>query len=291
MKPSFNVVGAAIVQSGKIFALRRADGIDSVIHKFEFVGGKIEAGETPEQALKRECMEELSLTVDVGERLTTVHYEYPEFSISLSVYLCRMLSGYVLTKHEEERWIPCNELTPDEWAPADRVILNILRTGYVKLRLASNDGDFAVINRLGSEIMHRTFDSISKEGQTDYMVNLFLSDYAIKRNIEHDGYVYKIIQLNGEDAGFYAYCPAQNYNPAYTSGTFLSKIYLSDFARNKKIASRVFLSLPKPVVLTVKKDNADAISIYKHVGFKIIEGVVNDIGGGYVMDDYVMKLS
>lgn len=132
MKPLLNVVGAAIVKDGKLFALRRADGIDSVIHKFEFIGGKIETGETPEQALIRECMEELSLTVGVGEKLTTVYYEYAEFCISLSVYLCRMLSGYTLKEHEEERWFACGELEPDEWAPADRVIISDLRTGKLK---------------------------------------------------------------------------------------------------------------------------------------------------------------
>ena len=63
MKSRITVVGAAIVKEGKLLALRRADGNDEVIHKFEFVGGKVEEGETPEEALKRECIEELSLEV------------------------------------------------------------------------------------------------------------------------------------------------------------------------------------------------------------------------------------
>ena len=64
MKPHFNVVGAAVVKDGKVLALRRSDGNESVIHKFEFVGGKIKDGETQKQALIRECWEELSLEVE-----------------------------------------------------------------------------------------------------------------------------------------------------------------------------------------------------------------------------------
>lgn len=290
MKVNYNVVGAAIVRDGKLLSLRRKSGIGSVIHKFEFVGGKIEEGESPEQALKRECREELSLDVEVGEQLTTVDYEYPEYSVSLSVYLCKMLSSYKLTEHEEEAWIDCGELSAEEWAPADAKFVNILRKGYVKFRKAVSSDDFAVINRLGSEIMHRTFDSITTAGQTDYMINMFLTDYAIRQNIEKSRYVYKIVELNGEDAGFFAYCPAKYYNEKYTQGTFLSKIYFSDVARKKKIASKIFSSLPRPVILTVKKDNSYAVNVYKHCGFKIIDSIVKDIGCGYVMDDFVMEL-
>ncbi|MDE7305773.1 MAG: NUDIX domain-containing protein, partial [Clostridia bacterium] len=66
MKPRLNVVGAAIIKEGKVLALRRSHGNESIIHKFEFVGGKIEEGETPEEALASECMEELSLENEVG---------------------------------------------------------------------------------------------------------------------------------------------------------------------------------------------------------------------------------
>lgn len=290
MKPFYNVVGAAFVREGKLLSLRRASGIDSVIHKFEFVGGKVEEGETCEQALKRECKEELSVDIDVGDCLTTVRYEYPEYTIGLSVYLCKMLSGYRVSQHEEEAWIDCNELDAAEWAPADREFLNILRKGYVKFRNAATDDDLAVINRLGSEIMHRTFDSITPEGQTDYMVNLFLTGYSIRQNVKNSGYVYKIVQMNGEDAGFFAYCPARYYDPKYADGTFLSKLYLNDCARGKRISSKIFASLPRPVYLTVRKDNLQAVNVYKHCGFKIVESVVKEIGQGYVMDDFIMKL-
>lgn len=291
MKPFYNVVGAAIVKDGKLLALRRSGGIDSVIHKFEFVGGKIEEGETPEQALRRECREELSLEVEVGERLTTVHYDYPEYTVGLSVYLCKMLSGYRLSEHEEEAWIECTQLTPEEWAAADGEFLNILRKGYVRFRKAVSSDDFAVINRLGSEIMQKTYDSISPEGQTDYMVNLFLTDYAIRRNIKESSYTYKIIQLNGEDAGFFAYCPAKYFDERYSVGTFLSKVYFTDIARGKRISSKIFASLPRPVVLTINKSNTYAVNVYKHNGFKIIDSVTKDDGQGLVMDDFIMELS
>lgn len=290
MKPFFNVVGAAIVKKGKLLALRRSGGIDSVIHKFEFVGGKIEDGETPEQALRRECREELSLEVEVGERLTTVNYEYPEYTVGLSVYLCKMLSDYSLSEHEEEAWMDCTCLSPEEWAPADGEFLNILRKGYVRFRKAESSDDFAIINRFGSEAMHRTFDSVSAEGQTDYMANLFLTDYSIRRNIKESLYVYKIIQLNGEDAGFFAYCPAQYFDEKYTGGTYLSKVYFTDIALGKRISSKIFASLPRPIVLMVKKSNTYAVNVYKHSGFKIVGSMAKDNGQSYVMDDFIMEL-
>lgn len=72
MKNRIEVVGAAIVKDGRILALRRSDGIDQVKHKFEFAGGKVEKGETHYQALMRECMEELSLEIEVGDFLNKI---------------------------------------------------------------------------------------------------------------------------------------------------------------------------------------------------------------------------
>lgn len=290
MKPRYEVVGAAIIRDGKVLALRRNSGIDSIIHKFEFVGGKVEEGETQQQALARECMEELSLLIDIGDRLSTVEYEYPEHIISMSVYLVTALSDWKLTCHEEERWIDCNELDPEEWAPADREFLRILKKGYVKFAAAKCNDDFKNLSIIASKLYHETYDDILPEGQVDYMVNLLLTPQAMKKSVEDCNYKYKTIYLNGEISGFYSYCPAKFFSPKFTCGTFLSKLYIAKHARGRHIASQVFASLPSPVVLTVNKSNAQAVQVYKHAGFKICDSVITDIGGGYCMDDYVMVL-
>ncbi len=290
MKPRINVVGAAIIKEGKVLALRRSHGNESIIHKFEFVGGKIEEGETPEKALSRECMEELSLETEVGSLLTTVEYEYPENTIVLSVYFVRPLSGFVLKEHEEGKWLEPSEIDPDEWAPADREFLQILMAGYLSVRVAESEKDFSFIRYVANTVMHETFDGSTPAGQVDYMINMFYSPEALRRCIAGQEYTYKVISLNGEPVGFYAYCPAKYFDTTAEDGTFLSKIYLLKFGRGKGISSKIFDSLRRPVYLTVKRDNAHAVNIYKHCGFRIVQSVNNDIGGGYSMDDFIMVL-
>ncbi len=286
-----NVVGAAIIKDGKVLAFRRSGGINDVIHKLEFVGGKVAEGETEAQALKRECMEELDMEIEVGEKLNAVFYDYPEYSVSLSIYLCKMISTeFNLHVHEEYLWLDCRTLDESQWAPADREFMDILRKGYVKFVTAKTDEDFDVINQLAARVMHATFDAICADGEVNYMINTFLSNFAIHENIQHEEYVYKIVYLNGEQAGFYAYCPGQYFEPEYKGKTYLSKLYLLPYATGKGIASHVFSALPRPLILDVKKDNYHAIDIYKHCGFRIVANYQKDIGGGYRKDGYVMEL-
>ncbi|MDE6442442.1 MAG: GNAT family N-acetyltransferase [Clostridia bacterium] len=289
MKPHINVVAAAIVKDGKLLALRRSDGDEPVAHKFEFVGGKVEQGETPQEALIRECKEELSLDIEVGDLLNTIDYEYPKTLVTLSVYFVRPLSDYKLTVHEEEKWIDCSELDPTDWAPADKAFLSTLKKGSTSLRMAKIEHDFNTLREIAFEVMHETFDSTLAQGQVDYMLNAFLSKEAVEKCLGEKEYSYILIYLNGEAVGFFSYCPAKYFNPEYTSGTFLSKLYIKKFARGKKIASKILASLMRPVYLTVKKDNNKAVNIYKHCGFKILQSVTTDIGEGYVMDDFIMR--
>lgn len=127
MEKMINVVAAAFIKNGKIFAVRRSYGSEYVIHKYEFVGGKCEAGEGEEEALARECLEELNLKIKVLSRFASTAYAYPDKRVNLSVYFCKMLSEYALKEHEEARWIPLNEIDPAEWAPADGVFFEKLR--------------------------------------------------------------------------------------------------------------------------------------------------------------------
>ena len=126
MKSIINVVGAAFVERGKVFAARRSYGSEYVIHKYEFVGGKVEQGESEETAIKRECLEELDLNVQVCRKFAEEQFEYPDKIVNLKIYLCRMLSGYKVKEHEECRWIPLSQLDVGDWAPADRALLGKL---------------------------------------------------------------------------------------------------------------------------------------------------------------------
>jgi 8-oxo-dGTP diphosphatase len=288
-KPIYNVVGAAIVMRGEVLALRRSSGIDSVIHKFEFVGGKIDEGETPEEALARECMEELSLSVMVGEKINTVEYEYPEYIVNLTVYFVTPLSPYRLNVHEEERWIKCSDLDPDEWAPADQSALRILKKGYVSTRLATTEQDFYAVGYLAEQILHENYDGKIRPEQINYMLAYF-SREEIEKNISMNGFKYNLIFFNGENVGFYAYCPAKYFRADMGDGTYLSKLYLLKFAHGNKISTKVLNSLRRPVCLTVERDNTQAVNVCKHCGFKITESVSTDLGNGYRMEDFFMVL-
>ena len=290
MKPHFDVVGAAIIKDGKVLALRRSDGNESVIHKFEFAGGKIKQGETPQQALIRECWEELSLEIEIGELLNSIEYEYSDCTITLSVYFAKPLSDYTIKVHEEDKWLDPADLDPKDWAPADRGFLMSLKNGYIKMVDAQTDKQFDIIRSISQSVMHDAYDEKTPEGQIDYMIDRFLSDETILENIREKKYVYKIFYYNGEVAGYCAYCPAQHYSPECTEGTYLSKLYILEFARGKRITSKLLSTLRRPVYMSVKRDDAQTISISKHCGFRIVQTLSTDIGSGYSMDDFLMKL-
>lgn len=119
-----DVVGAIFIQDGKIFAARRGDSRYAyVAHRYEFVGGKREGNETLEQALVRELREELALEAEVVAPYMSLRHDYPDFSICLHTFLCRMRGPYRLLEHEDALWIPFADLEPADWAPADAPII------------------------------------------------------------------------------------------------------------------------------------------------------------------------
>ena len=128
MKKQIQVAGALIFEKGKFFATKRGDSpYPYVAHKYEFPGGKIEKGESGEEAVKRELLEELDLQVEVERLFAIEHFEYPDFIIDLSVYECRMLSDFRLKEHESYAWLSPKELDVETFAPADREILQTIK--------------------------------------------------------------------------------------------------------------------------------------------------------------------
>ena len=120
------VVAAIILDGeGRIFATQR--GYGDFKDYWEFPGGKMESGETQEEALKREIREELSTEIRVDEFLCTVDYDYPQFHLTMHCYICSLLTESLhLNEHEAARWLKLDELRSVEWLPADWDLLEIL---------------------------------------------------------------------------------------------------------------------------------------------------------------------
>ena len=122
---NIEVVAAIIRKEDKIFATQR--GYGDFKDWWEFPGGKMEAGETPEVALKREIREELSTEISVDEFICTVEYDYPKFNLTMHCYLCSLLTENLhLNEHEAAKWLSINNLDSVKWLPADLEVVKIL---------------------------------------------------------------------------------------------------------------------------------------------------------------------
>ena len=120
------VVAAIIQKEDKIFATQR--GYGEWTDWWEFPGGKIETGETPEEALKREIREELSTEINIDKFFCTVNYDYPKFHLTMHCYLCSLQNDAMhLNEHEAARWLTKNELPSVKWLPADIEIIKKLK--------------------------------------------------------------------------------------------------------------------------------------------------------------------
>jgi len=124
---TIHVAAAIIARNGRIFATRR--GYGPFKDGWEFPGGKLEKGETPEEALRREIREELGVSVRVGKLFDTVEYDYPEFHLSMQCFFCAITAGEpILLEHEDACWLTPGRLGTLDWLPADLALIRKLET-------------------------------------------------------------------------------------------------------------------------------------------------------------------
>lgn len=123
---TYHVVAAIIRQNDRIFATQR--GYGNYKDGWEFPGGKIEEGETPEEALVREIQEELELLITVDRHVIDVSYDYPEFHLEMGCFLCSIAEGTPhLIEHEAARWLKPKEIDSVDWLPADVLVVQELK--------------------------------------------------------------------------------------------------------------------------------------------------------------------
>mgnify|MGYP002624062708 CR=1 FL=1 len=125
-KKKIHVVAAIIKRDDEVFATQR--GYGNYKDWWEFPGGKIEPGETPQQALMREIREELATEIKVGELIDTIEYDYPDFHLSMNCFWCEVVEGdLVLLEAQEARWLTKDELDSVKWLPADLGMVDRIR--------------------------------------------------------------------------------------------------------------------------------------------------------------------
>lgn len=127
MLKTVSVVAAVIVREGRVFATKR--GYGEFEGGWEFPGGKVEDGETPEKALVREIKEELDAEIEVGEHLVTAEYDYETFHLSMRCYECSLVGEHMkLLEHSDAKWVDKEGLDGLDWLPADVQVVEAIKS-------------------------------------------------------------------------------------------------------------------------------------------------------------------
>ena len=123
---TYHVVAAIIKEDNRIFATQR--GYGDYKDGWEFPGGKIEPGETPEEALVREIHEELEMTIAVERHIVDVSYDYPQFHLEMGCFLCSIEDGTPhLLEHEAAKWLKPDDIDSVDWLPADVLVVDAMK--------------------------------------------------------------------------------------------------------------------------------------------------------------------
>ncbi len=154
--------------------------------------------------------------------------------------------------------------------------------------------DFAVLATLAKRLWHDAYDSLIGSAQVDYMIEKFQSEVAFESQTTSEYYIYYFILVDGKRVGYIAIANRPN-----DDRLFLSKLYLAPQIQGKGVAVNTLNFIKhkakelnkRAVYLTVNKGNARAIAVYEKFGFKRIDSVITDVGGGFVMDDYIYQLT
>lgn len=126
---TINVVAAVIIKNNLVFATQR--GYGEFKDGWEFPGGKIEKDETPIEALKREIKEELNALIEIDEYLLTVEYDYPNFHLSMQVFICHLIDPHLeLLEHESAKWVKIENLDNVDFLPADKKVVAAIKRKY-----------------------------------------------------------------------------------------------------------------------------------------------------------------
>jgi GNAT superfamily N-acetyltransferase len=156
----------------------------------------------------------------------------------------------------------------------------------------TDENQINTVAQVAQEVWHQHYGDLLGKAQVDYMVEHFQSSPAISRQLREEGYRYYLILVEGEPGGYVGLVPQGDR-------LFLSKLYLLHRFRGLGIARGILAFLCdlckregyQIIWLTVNKHNAGSIAVYEHMGFRTVDSQVADIGGGYVMDDYIMELA
>ena len=172
----------------------------------------------------------------------------------------------------------------------------------IDFKLVKSDDDIKKLANLAKEIWYEYWPILLKSAQIQYMVEKFQSYFAIKCQIWNEGYIYKIISMDGENVGYYGVSLKdkkvwQSFEENIDKYLFLSKLYIKVGYRAKSLGRQAFLDIKNIahaqkldyIYLTVNKHNVNAIKVYEKWGFHIVEEAITNIGHGFVMDDYIMQ--
>lgn len=162
----------------------------------------------------------------------------------------------------------------------------------ITLEKVENQEEIDTLTSIAKTVWHETFDSLLGEDQTNYMIDKFQSDHAVKDQMAHQNYRYVLAKVNGKYAGFVGYAPRYQGEEEM----YLSKVYILSECRHQGVVRRLFDLVEEEtkkegiskIRLTVNKYNTHAYKVYEHYGYENVESVKTDIGSGYYMDDYVM---